>query len=750
MILSIPFTTQATVSSETTRVKYTCNGTTTVYAYPFKIYEDDDLLATKAMTSTGAETALVLNTDYTVSGAGVAGGGNLTLTAGSVCASGSTLTILRNIELTQETDYVDGQAFSAESLESAIDKVTLIQQQQNEAIGRAPKLPKTSSITDIALPNPAASHYIGWNAGATQLENKTSPVALTTATQYEIDALVTYGGGSSFTQATIQSALTAIGTSNKVTLLIRPGTWPIISNADWSAYTNVTFKIVPGAVISRGAFTIAFANAPDAGIYQIFSGTGVVTFVYSNEVYPEWFGDGTDYGVMITLSYKSIQAVGGKIVLSRAMTATTAVNTSSNDAATSGKGVVIEGRSAAQGSGGTGFPILTFNMSGGNAWDATGSSYLTFRNFVIGTDTTNYPAVGILLARDANGFGAAGHRFDNFRIDYNAKFSNTALYNYGVEVIDFIGSQFTNRIAGTRAVALTATNVDSVASAFATIATGTKSMTMINFYGGSYIQRGAAGTSDVFYLNGASDIHWYGSFWQNGTGRAFVTLDAVGGGCAMISFDGIRGEVGLKPTTGFRFISVAGAQTFVNIGIRNSRIDVSTDMINADANSTLKQLAYENVHAQTAAGITATNIQYSSLDLMGNALAISGTSTKNFIKNDMSATTIGTRLNDIIYDTETGEWNTFQPFGALANSATPSVANRGWWATGGTTTITNLTGGREGQIIHIYADHTITITDGTNIFLNGSANWIMTSTDTLTLIYRQTKWYELSRGDNGA
>ena len=296
LILLMAFPAYATVSSETTRVKYTCNGTTTVYAYPFKVYEDDDLLAVKALTSTGAETTLVLNTDYTVSGAGGAGGGNLTLTAGSKCGSGYTLTILRNLELTQETDYVDGQAFSAESLESAIDKVTLIQQQQAEAIGRAPKLPKTLSITDIALPNPSANNYIGWNAGATGLENKAVPAA-TTATQYEVDALISYGGGVNYTQATIEAALTAIGTSNKVTLLLRPGTWVISSNANWSAHTNVTFKIVPGAVISYGAFTVSIPNV-DAGVYQIFTGNANMVTIAGiiKEVYPEWFQANTTPG----------------------------------------------------------------------------------------------------------------------------------------------------------------------------------------------------------------------------------------------------------------------------------------------------------------------------------------------------------------------------------------------------------------------------------------------------------------------
>lgn len=85
----------------------------------------------------------------------------------------------------------------------------------------------------------------------------------------------------------------------------------------------------------------------------------------------------------------------------------------------------------------------------------------------------------------------------------------------------------------------------------------------------------------------------------------------------------------------------------------------------------------------------------------------------------------------------------------LANSATPSVTGVNNWLTGGTTTITDLTGGFTGKIIRILAEHTITITDGTNIFLNGSANFTMNSTDSLTLIQKADgNWYELSRSDN--
>ena len=109
-----------------------------------------------------------------------------------------------------------------------------------------------------------------------------------------------YSSGT-FTQATIAAALTAIGTTNKVTLLLRPGTWVISSNADWSAYTNVTLKVVPGALLQIApGVTLTTGGPLEAGLYQVFDcvGTGLVILGGGmvSEVYPQWtgtVGDGT-------------------------------------------------------------------------------------------------------------------------------------------------------------------------------------------------------------------------------------------------------------------------------------------------------------------------------------------------------------------------------------------------------------------------------------------------------------------------
>ena len=69
---------------------------------------------------------------------------------------------------------------------------------------------------------------------------------------------------------------------------------------------------------------------------------------------------------------------------------------------------------------------------------------------------------------------------------------------------------------------------------------------------------------------------------------------------------------------------------------------------------------------------------------------------------------------------------------------------------GSNTTITNFTNGVDGQVIFITKTSGAipTIQDGTNIFLNGSANYSMTTQSTLTLIYDGTSWYELARSVN--
>jgi hypothetical protein len=70
----------------------------------------------------------------------------VTFTTGNVPASGETVVILRKLTLTQATDYVANDPFPAESHEDALDRLTMIAQQHDEAIGRALKVSQTNVI----------------------------------------------------------------------------------------------------------------------------------------------------------------------------------------------------------------------------------------------------------------------------------------------------------------------------------------------------------------------------------------------------------------------------------------------------------------------------------------------------------------------------------------------------------------------------------------------------------------------------
>ena len=70
----------------------------------------------------------------------------------------------------------------------------------------------------------------------------------------------------------------------------------------------------------------------------------------------------------------------------------------------------------------------------------------------------------------------------------------------------------------------------------------------------------------------------------------------------------------------------------------------------------------------------------------------------------------------------------------LADDATPTIEAGNLFKTGGTTTITDFDDGVVGQTIKILSAHSITITDGTNILLNGSGNFVMASGDVLVKV----------------
>ena len=116
-----------TVSSSTNSASYSGNGSTTVFAYGFKIFAASDLTVTLVNDTTGVETTQTLTTHYTVSGAGTDSGGNVTF--GSAPASGNTVKIERILPHTQTTTYTENDAFPSQAHEDGLDRLTMLTQQ---------------------------------------------------------------------------------------------------------------------------------------------------------------------------------------------------------------------------------------------------------------------------------------------------------------------------------------------------------------------------------------------------------------------------------------------------------------------------------------------------------------------------------------------------------------------------------------------------------------------------------------------
>ena len=135
-----------TISTTTLRNSYSGNGSTTEFAYTFPINSTSEITVIER-SATGTETVKsegTGSTNYSIVDNGASGG---TVTMVTAPASGTTLVILRNTNLTQETDYVANDPFPAETHEDALDKLQMQNQELQEELDRSLKISRTNTMT---------------------------------------------------------------------------------------------------------------------------------------------------------------------------------------------------------------------------------------------------------------------------------------------------------------------------------------------------------------------------------------------------------------------------------------------------------------------------------------------------------------------------------------------------------------------------------------------------------------------------
>lgn len=128
------------INDNTARVQYTATSGQTSFTVPYEFFSNSDLKVYKN------EDLLTITTDYTVTGAGVTGGGSIALVTGATL--NDIVTIVRSIPVKRVTDFPLSGPFNISALNTQLDQLTAMVQEASTSIkGRV------VALADNDLPN---------------------------------------------------------------------------------------------------------------------------------------------------------------------------------------------------------------------------------------------------------------------------------------------------------------------------------------------------------------------------------------------------------------------------------------------------------------------------------------------------------------------------------------------------------------------------------------------------------------------
>ena len=145
------------VSSTSTVVSYTGNGSTTSFAVTFPLQGTGsaaELEVVQRTILTGAEAVLSYTTHYTVTGGS---GSTGTVVMASAPANTVQIHIRRTTTRTQTVDYTANDPFPADTHELALDRLAMSVQEIEEELDRSFKVSRTNSITTAEFTESAAA-----------------------------------------------------------------------------------------------------------------------------------------------------------------------------------------------------------------------------------------------------------------------------------------------------------------------------------------------------------------------------------------------------------------------------------------------------------------------------------------------------------------------------------------------------------------------------------------------------------------
>jgi hypothetical protein len=247
-----------TISSQPQRTSYACSGTTGPYAFPYRFLENADLLVTR-IDATGARIILSLGADYSVSGAGVGGGGNISTTASY--ADGQVEVWLAMV-IDQLASLPSGGPFRSDSVETALDRLTLIDAALAEQIGRALSFPICESFAPLPSAAARALGVLTFDAAGEPLVAALPIIQSLSATIAISGATLPIGGAFTFA-----SGVGALAATLPPLASVADGQWLDVMDGDNNAgVNNITISAAGADLIlnyaaSSGSYVIDVSNA---------------------------------------------------------------------------------------------------------------------------------------------------------------------------------------------------------------------------------------------------------------------------------------------------------------------------------------------------------------------------------------------------------------------------------------------------------------------------------------------------------